>query len=78
MLWYNVPQLNKARVKMEEPLTVKEAAERLGYHPNHVRRLLRTGMVKGKRFSGVWMVDRAEVERVKALQGKGGRLPKSK
>ncbi len=62
--------------RMAESLTVKEAASRLGYHPNHLRRLLRKGTVKGETFSGVWMVDPAEVERIKALQGPGGRLPK--
>ena len=62
---------------MAQTLTVKEAAGRLGYHPDHLRRLLRKGTVKGVTFSGVWMIDPAEVERVKALQSKGGRLPKS-
>lgn len=61
---------------MAKPLTVNEAAERLGYHPNHLRRLLRKGTVKGESFSGVWMVDLAEVERIKSLQSKSGRLPK--
>jgi excisionase family DNA binding protein len=63
--------------KMTKPLTVKEAAEQLGYHPDHLRRLLRRGTVKGETFSGVWMVNSAEVERIKALQGPGGRLPKT-
>jgi excisionase family DNA binding protein len=62
---------------MERPLTTYEAANRLGYHPNHLRRLLRAGTVKGERFNQTWMIDPAEVERVKALQGPGGRLPRS-
>jgi hypothetical protein len=62
--------------KMTRPLTVKEAAGQMGYHPDHLRRLLRKGTVKGESFSGVWMIDPAEVEGVKGLQGKGGRLPK--
>lgn len=62
---------------MDRPLTVKQAAELLDYHPDHLRRLLRSGTMKGERFSQVWMIDRQEVERVKALQGPGGRLPKS-
>jgi excisionase family DNA binding protein len=62
---------------MDRPLTAKEAAELLGYHPDHLRRLLRAGTVKGTQFSQVWMIDRQEVERIKALQGPGGRLPKS-
>jgi excisionase family DNA binding protein len=61
---------------MSEPLTVEQAAEELGYHSHHVYRLLRSGKLDGRRFSGVWMIDRQEVERIKALQGPGGRLPK--
>lgn len=61
---------------MERPLTVDQAAGRLGYHPDHLRRLLRQGTVKGEHFNQVWMIDPAEVERIKALQGEGGRLPK--
>lgn len=49
----------------------------LGYHLNHLYRLLRSGVVKGKRWGGkVWMIERSEVERVKALQDEYGRLHK--
>ena len=58
---------------MADKLTVKEAAKLLGYHQNHVYRLLRQGVIKGARFSRVWMIDRREVERVKSEQGEGGR-----
>lgn len=61
---------------MERPWTVQEAAEKLGYHPDHLRRLLRAGRVEGERIGQVWLVDQAEVERIKALQGPGGRLPR--
>lgn len=62
---------------MKRPLTVQEAARQLEYHPDHLRRLLRTGTVKGERIGQMWLIDRQEVERIKALQGPGGRLPKS-
>ena len=62
---------------MERPLTVEEAAKQLGYHPDHVRLLLRTGRVKGERIGQVWLIDRQEVERIKALQGPKGRLPRA-
>ena len=62
---------------MDRPLTVPEAAEILDYHPGHLSRLLRAGKVKGERVGGRWMIDRQEVERIKALQGPGGRLPKT-
>ena len=62
---------------MSDILTADEAAENLGYHPDYVRRLLRAGTIKAQRFNRVWMIDRQEVEGMKALQGPGGRLPKS-
>jgi hypothetical protein len=61
---------------MSEKLTAHEAAEILGYHIDHMRLLLRRGKVEAEQFNRVWMIDRQEVERVKTLQGKGGRLPK--
>lgn len=62
---------------MDTPLTAHEAADELGYHVDHLYRLLGQGTVKGRQFNRVWMIDRQEVERVKALQGPGGRLPRS-
>ena len=62
---------------MDRPLTVPEAAERLDYHPDHLGRLLRAGRVKGEQVGGRWLISRQEVERIKSLQGPGGRLPKS-
>jgi excisionase family DNA binding protein len=59
---------------MDDRLTVAEAADKLGYHPNHVRRLLRVGAIKGELVGGrVWLIDRIEIERVKALQDNQGR-----
>ena len=42
----------------DEWLTVNEAAKLSGYHPEHVRRLIREGEVSAKKFSIVWMVNR--------------------
>ena len=70
-----MPELLGAKV--ESPLTVQEAAEKLESHPDHLRRLLRTGKVKGERIGQVWLIDPQEAERIKALQGPGGRLPKA-
>lgn len=58
---------------MSDKLTVKQAAKELGYHPHHVYRLLRDGIIKGERFSRVWMIDRREVARIKAQQDEHGR-----
>jgi excisionase family DNA binding protein len=62
---------------MDRPLTAPEAAELLGYHQDHLRRLLKAGTVKGEQVSGRWLIPRQEVERIKGLQGPGGRLPRS-
>jgi len=50
----------------DERLTVKQAAKELGYHPNHVRRMLRSGTIKGEKLAGfIWVIERAEIERVR-------------
>ena len=61
---------------VDRPLTAQQAADKLGYHVDHVHKLLNTGIIKAEQFDGLWMIDRQEVGRVKALQGPGGRLPK--
>jgi excisionase family DNA binding protein len=61
---------------VDKPLTTQEAAAELGYSVRHLYRLLDDGTIQGERFGHVWMIDRQEVERIKALQGPGGRLPK--
>jgi excisionase family DNA binding protein len=63
---------------VSELLTAQQAAAELGYHINHLYELLKKGTIKADQFNRVWMIDRQEVERVKALQGPGGRLPKSR
>lgn len=42
----------------EEWLTTHEAAELSGYHPEHLRRLLQAGTIKGQKFGPVWQVNR--------------------
>ena len=60
---------------MANMLSAKEAAQELGYHVNHLYRLLNNGTIKGQRISGVWLVSRQEVERAKRLKSEqGGRL----
>jgi excisionase family DNA binding protein len=62
---------------MEDLFTAQQAADALGYHIKHIYLLLKDGTIHGQKFGRDWMIDRAEVERIKALQGPGGRLPKS-
>ena len=40
-----------------EWLTVKEAAKISGYHPEHIRELIREGLIKGRKVSIVWLVE---------------------
>jgi hypothetical protein len=42
----------------DEWLTVNDAAKLSGYHPEHIRRLVRQGAVTAKKFSIVWMVSK--------------------
>jgi excisionase family DNA binding protein len=61
---------------MSDRLTAQAAADALGYHIDHVYRLLRSGVMKAEQFNRVWLIPKSEVERIRALQTKGGRLPK--
>jgi len=61
---------------MDKPLTTQEAAAELGYSVRHLYRLLDGGTIQGERFGHVWMISRHELQRIKSLQGPGGRLPK--
>ena len=64
----------------DEWLSVAEAAERSGYHREHVRELLRTKRVRGRKFAGViWQIDgNSLADYVAAQQQRGektGRKP---
>ena len=43
---------------MAEWLTTIQAAALVSFHPDHVRRLIRGGLVKAEKFGPVWKVDR--------------------
>ena len=42
-------------------ITTHEAVKLSGYHLNHVRRLIRLGEVKGRKFLIVWQISRASL-----------------
>ena len=42
----------------DEWITSAEAAELSGYHPEHLRRLVREGRIKARKFGIVWQIDR--------------------
>ena len=39
-------------------ITTEEAAKISGYHLDHLRRLIRSGRIFGRKFGPVWQVDR--------------------
>lgn len=47
-------------------LTTEEAAEILDYHVESVRRMLRKGKFKAKKFGPIWMIDSGSVHKFKA------------
>ena len=48
-------------IENKEWITVQEAAEISGYHPEHIRRLIREGKVDARKFSIVWQVDKTSL-----------------
>ncbi len=60
----------------EEWLTVQQAAELSGYHPNYIRLIIRTGKVKARKFATVWQVNRtallAYIRKTEKLGAKRG------
>ena len=42
----------------DEWLTTEQAAELSGYHPDHLRRLIRAGEIRAKKLSFLWLVHR--------------------
>jgi excisionase family DNA binding protein len=54
-----------------EFISVTEAAKLSGYHPEHIRRLIREGKIDAQKFSIVWMVDKESLmEYVKSQKKK--------
>jgi excisionase family DNA binding protein len=51
-------------------LTVNEAAKLSGYHPEHIRRLIRDGAITAQKFSIVWQVNRESLFAYVASQKK--------
>ncbi len=47
---------------MTEWISVTEAASLSGYHPDHLRELIRAGKVKARKIVTVWQVDRASLQ----------------
>jgi excisionase family DNA binding protein len=52
-------------------LTIREAAELTGYNQAHIRRLLRQGKIACQKFGVVWMVEKPDLLRYVAEEGRG-------
>jgi excisionase family DNA binding protein len=52
---------------MGKPMTVQEAAERIGLKPVTVRLYIKQGRIKATPFGRNWSIDAAEVERFKKV-----------
>jgi excisionase family DNA binding protein len=48
---------------LDEWLSVSEAAQLSGYHPEYIRRLIRDGEIEARKFSIVWQVRRESLSR---------------
>ena len=63
----------------EEWITTAEAADLSGYHPNHIRRLLKQGSVDGRKWGQAWQVNRASLftylDRIRKIGKKRGPKP---
>lgn len=66
---------------MDDWITTAEAVKLTGYHPKHLRRLLRSGHVKGKKWSREWQVSRtsllAYIRQAERLGEKRGPKPET-
>jgi hypothetical protein len=47
-----------AKAKTTTWITLRDAIELTGYNDDHLRELLRFGMIAGRKFANVWMVDK--------------------
>lgn len=56
----------------EDWITTREAVQISGYHLDHIRRLIRSGSVKGRKVVIVWLVNRASLMSYLQKQEKQG------
>lgn len=45
-----------------ELITVSEAAELSGYTPQHVRLLIRQGLINARRAGGIWLIEASSLQ----------------
>ncbi len=58
----------------EDWLSTNEAAEISGYHPNHIRRLIRAGEINARKWGTALMISRQSlIEYMKKAETQGGK-----
>ncbi len=56
----------------QEWLTTEQAADLSGYHPDHVRCLLKAGDIQGRKWGQAWQVNRVSLlEYINDMKTKG-------
>ncbi len=53
-------------------ITTREAVKLSGFHPDHLRTLIRSGRINGRKYFVVWQVSRRSLVRYLEEQGKRG------
>ena len=78
-LEYNVARHYLLRFTMPQAdrwLSVAESAKLSGYNPEYIRRLIRSGKIKARKFVTVWQVDRLSLISHLRESKKAGRGPR--
>lgn len=47
--------------EQSEWISIADAVKLSGYHPDHLRRLIRSKLIKAEKFSIVWRVERSSL-----------------
>lgn len=61
-----------------EMITVAEACNLSGYTPQHVRLLIRQGLISARRAGGIWLIETSSLHNYMASNPKPGRKPDPK
>lgn len=64
--------MNEQPPDKTRPITLAEAAEIYGFHPNYLAELARKGRLKARKSGGVWLTTLADVEDFIASRQKRG------
>ena len=53
-------------------LSPKEVAEKYGFHPTHIRRLIRNGLIKCSKVGKCYVIDEISIRGLKRRRSKNG------